>query len=214
MRQTGNRGRIVMAGLCCGVLAASALEAQQPAQQDALRQRTAQTQTGQKQFCLATELIGMTVKDQGDQACGQVHNLIITREGEVQYLALSASHAGGAEGAAADQPRQNNPNPQAGRTAAATGKLILVPWELAKFHAGPTGSEGYVSIQIEKDRLMTAPSFDQQQLTAEQGQAEVIAQVDRFFNVRERRGAARPELGRDREQREQPRQEQPRRQDN
>lgn len=216
MKRIWNSRNIGMAALCCGLgLVMTDLSlAQQPAatqlqqqQQQQLRQRQQQQRqqqqgerasTQQKEFCLASKVIGMHVKAKGEEQVGEIRNLVINRDGQVQYLAVSTSGA--------DKPRAQILKPDRSaqdRTAAATGKLTLVPWQLVKMHEGETAEQTYAAIDIEKDRLMEAPSFTEQQLTASTGQMQLTAQVDQFFNVRTQRGAARPELDSDRQQQQQ-----------
>lgn len=246
MQRIRRARRVGTVGLCCGVglLAAGLATAQQPAAERAAeqqqqiqrqqqrqipgqQQRQAHSQTGEKQFCLSTELIGMSVKAQGEEEVGQVQNLIINREGQVQYLAVSTSGQGQSDRATSRIPGQQQGQPgqqdragqerpglerpgQAGQerpgaaqnraqAQGAGGQLTLVPWEMAELHSGATPDQSYVTLNIEKDRLTSAPSFSQQQLTSEQGQAQIVAQVDQFFQIRERRGAARPELEQERQ---------------
>jgi len=84
------------------------------------------------------------------------------------------------------------------QAAGHAGKLVVIPWQLAKFEDGSLGVfPGTVTLDIEKSRLMQAPSFTHEQLTQwlQQGQSSIAA-VDQFFNVREQRAAARPDLNR------------------
>ena len=158
---------------------------------------------GQHKFTLASKVIGMEVKAKGDEKVGEIRNLLISQDGQIEYLAVSTS-ASGADAAATpraqiiqpDRAEQGTP-----ATATAAGKLTLVPWDAVKLQHGETAAQSFVMIEIEKDRLMTAPSFTEQQLTADAGQTtQWTTQVDQFFNVRSQRGAARPELDRDRSQ--------------
>jgi len=206
MQRNWRTRHVGLTGLCCGaaLIVAGLTVAQEPdAQRSARQQRQAQQQAhrqaGEKQFCLSTELIGMPVKAEGEEEAGQIQNLIISSEGQVQYLAVSTE----AQGRLDRQPEQPGELPRTGkdrsgarrgRAGAAGGQLVLVPWQLAKFHAGETPGQQYVSVNIEKDRLMSAPSFTQQQLSSAQEQDQIMAQVNEFFNIRQRRGAARPEL--------------------
>lgn len=230
MKRTWNSRSIGMAALCCGLgLVMTDLSfAQQPAtqqlQQQQLQQRQqqlqqrqqAQRQTSQKEFCLASDVIGMHVKAKGDEQVGEIKNLLINEQGQVKYLAVKTSHA---TTAATDRDRpatearetppaeilQQREQQRTGDATADSGKLTLVPWELAKMHEGESAAQSYVMIDIEKERLTSAPSFTEQQLTARTGQMQLTAQVDQFFNVRSQRGAARPQLDTDRpQQRQQP----------
>src|SRR5688572_9278533 len=111
MKRIWNK-RIGMAALCCGlgmVLTDLSL-AQQPAtppvqqqrqelreQRQELRQarRQSSDRQGQKEFTLASKVIGMQVKAKGDEAIGEIRNLLINEDGQVEYLAVSTSAAGG-----------------------------------------------------------------------------------------------------------------------
>lgn len=209
------------AGLCCGLgllIAAPADAQQRLGQQDQdsernLRQQQFQTQrhTAEKELSLATDLIGMTVKIQGEEEWGQIQNLLVNTEGHIQYVALSQGATASVDRSAAQQR-----SARAATRTDAQGQLILVPWDMAKIHSADTPTESYVLIEIEKDRLMQAPKFSQQQLTTRQGFVQVTTEVDQFFNVRQRRGAARPELNQDRgtsnpqrQNRQQPQDQQP-----
>jgi hypothetical protein len=250
MKRIWNSRNIGMAALCCGLglmmtdlsVAQQPAQQQQPDAQQQLQQRQqqqqqlqqqqqqnrqqAQRQTTQKEFCMATDVIGMHAKTQDDEKVGQIKNLLISRDGEVKYLAVETS---GDHSASADRQRSatderetpraqilqqdrqeqrpGQEQPFADRTTASSGKLTLVPWELVKLEERETKEQSSVVINIEKDRLMSAPSFTAEQLTSQQTQTQLTAQVDQFFNVRSQRGAARPELDRDRQR--QPQQPQP-----
>jgi len=186
-------------------------------QRQELRQarRQSSDRQGQKEFTLASKVIGMQVKAKGDEAIGEIRNLLINEDGQVEYLAVSTSAAGGTAASATpsaqiiqpDRTPQADRAPQADRrsegaaaTATAGGKLTLIPWDVVKLQQGEAAGQGFVMVEIEKDRLMTAPSFSEQQLTAQSGDTQWTTQVDQFFNVRSQRGAARPELDRDRSQ--------------
>jgi hypothetical protein len=238
MKRIWNSRNIGMAALCCGLglMMTDLSLAQQPAaEQQQLQQRQqqqlqqqqnrqqAQRQSSQKEFCMASDVIGMHVKAKGEEKVGEVKNLLINQDGQVKYIAVKTSGATTAatDRSAADRetPRaqilqqdrdqqQAQPGQRAGqdRAGAESGKLTLVPWEAVKLEEGESKDQSFVMIDIEKERLMSAPSFTEQQLTSQQSQ-QLTAQVDQFFNERSQRGAARPELDRDRPQ---PQQDRPR----
>lgn len=201
---------------------AGAQETQREQAESRLRQRAGQAiaQAGQGQFCLASKLEEMTVKDQSGQAYGQVKDLVIDQQGQVRYLAISkgAGHQAGQRPGAAEQAQERaqqqaeraqqpaeRAQQQAGRAQQQSGQLTLIPWEVAKIHEGTTPEQAYVSLNIEAERLQQAPSFTEQQLTSKEGQQQWMAQVNQFFG--QLRGAARPEFERERRQ-EQPEQRQ------
>jgi sporulation protein YlmC with PRC-barrel domain len=228
MKRIWNSRNIGMAALCCGLglMMTDLSVAQQPAtqpQQQQLQQRQqqlqqqagqqAQRQSGQKEFCMASDLIGMHVKAKGEEKIGEVKNLLINEDGQVQYLAVKASddRTAATDRDESQTPRaqilqqdreQQQPGQRIGqdRASADSGKLTLVPWQSVKLHNAESKDQSYVAIDIEKDRLMSAPSFTEQQLTSQQTQAQLASQVDQFFNVRSQRGAARPQLDADRQQ--------------
>lgn len=82
-------------------------------------------------------------------------------------------------------------------SAQGAGKLTLIPFEAASFHMGDQPNQSYVSVDLDRERLMQAPSFTHQQLMSPSGSTQWMAQVDQFFGG-QRRGAARPELDQNR----------------
>jgi hypothetical protein len=226
--------KLGVAGLCCGLLLAVQAVGQQPATQrqqetdrnPALQQRQQQQQQAQRQqgqsqkLCMATDLIGMKVKVQGEEEWGQVKNLAIDNNGEIQYVAISQekAHASTDRSAAdrsqtdrsatdrAQADRSDADRSQAQRSAterpqgatASSGQITLVPWDMAEIHSGQSEADSYVSLQIDKEKLSQAPTFTEQQLTSAEGQQQLKSQVDQFFQS-ERRGVARPELNRERD---------------
>lgn len=161
----------------------------------------------QKQACMASKLIGTTAQANNENL-GRVQDLIIGKDGSIKYLVLTMS------GTSATRPTdRDQQQPETANRDAQAGKLVLVPWQLAKLDAahqqsGRTEREGNTSAQamgrttvmldIDKTRLSQAPTFTEQELTQwlQKGEAGV-ATVDQFFNVREQRGASRPDLGRE-----------------
>jgi hypothetical protein len=205
--------RLAAVGSLVGILASGSAWAQQQQQRLQDREQQASTQKS-KQLCLGSKLIGMTAKAQQEEV-GQVKDLIINSEGHVQYLAIG-THARGQIGERGDAQREPAPRQLNGqergeagerRAVGQQGQLTVVPWEAVQLQDGETEAQQFVMIQVEKDRLMQAPKFTQQQLTQQLQQAQWTAQVDRFFNI-ERRGVARPELEQNRQEREQPRRQQ------
>ncbi len=169
----------------------------QPTKDRNLTQRTA----GQHKFCLASKVEGMTVKDKANQEVGKIQDLLIDQSGQVQYLAIATQ---GQQDPTERNAATNNATERnvargnaAGRNAAdKNAKLTLVPFEAAQFHDGQIQSQNYVTLNLDKDRLMQAPSFTAQQLAAQGQQSQWMSQVDQFFN-REGGASARPNLNRD-----------------
>jgi sporulation protein YlmC with PRC-barrel domain len=170
-------------------------QVRQPGQEDSAQRRQAgQQQAGQKTICLASKLTEMQVKDKSNQALGKIEDLVIDQDGQVQYLAIN-THA--QAGAARQQPgartQPGQPGQPGQRAGQAGQKLTLVPFDAVEIHSGETEAQNYVSLNIDKDKLSQAPSFTEQQLTSQAGQAQWMSQVDQFFD-REKEGAARPDL--------------------
>jgi hypothetical protein len=187
--------KLCVAGTVMGVLAvtqAFGQATQVGQQQKSLIERAAGTQ----KVCLATKALGMTVKDKANQNVGQVRDLVIDESGQVQYLAIASQEREATIQRNPAEPKTDREPGQALREIAANTKLTLVPYEAAQFHEEAIPTQSYVSLNLDKDRLMQAPSFTRQQLTAQAQQAQWMSQVDKFFN-REAGGAARPNLNRD-----------------
>ncbi|MBW3542303.1 MAG: PRC-barrel domain-containing protein [Planctomycetes bacterium] len=92
---------------------------------------------GDSQFYKASEIIGTTVKGQDGQALGRVKDLMIdARSEEVRYLILEGETALKAE-----------------------GKLFVMPWVVAEPHHGRTAADRYLTVGIERQRLMQAPTI-------------------------------------------------------
>ena len=175
-------------GMTLGLLTATQAMGQvkQPGQEDRLGQK----QADQKKICLASKVTGMTVKDQSNQQCGKIQDLVIDESGQVQYLAISTE----ASATGSEKPART-PGQQPGQAGAdVNAKLTLVPFEAAEFHEGEISSQNYVSLKnIDKDKLAQAPTFTAEQLASQSQQAQWMAEVDRFYD-RQKSGAARPDL--------------------
>ena len=80
----------------------------------------------------ASQIIGLNVRGSGDESYGEVNDLVIGRDGKVDYIIVAA---GGVLGIGE--------------------KMIAVPWNAAKADFG----SDFVRLGVDKDRLQKAPSF-------------------------------------------------------
>lgn len=217
MQRTVGLQRVGLAGLCCGVAlmtAGAAVWAQQSEAERAARQRQLQQQReqaqqgqqGEKEVTLASDLIGMEAKSKEGQQVGRVANLVISSEGQIEYVAIaSGAHAQAAPGQREQQ--QERQQQQQGQQQVTAGQLTLIPWDLVKLQKGAAEAQQFVMLDIEQQQLQRAPSFTLIQLKAPGAHGRWMVEVDQFFNVRQRRGAARPELQQRERQRQQEQQQ-------
>jgi sporulation protein YlmC with PRC-barrel domain len=81
----------------------------------------------------ATEVKGATVDNKSGERLGSVEDLVIGRDGRVEYLILSST-----------------------AVPSASNKLFAIPWEAVK----PGRTAETFTVDITKDRLAKAPSFE------------------------------------------------------
>ncbi len=183
MRMTWkSTGGVAMVLSLCLVTQAYSQVGQQARERNPLQGKAA----GQQKVCLATKIEGMTVKDKENQSIGTIQDLVIDESGQVQYLAVNPREqaAGGTR----------TPRTQPGRAGVDQNvKLTLIPFELAQFHEGETQAQNYASVNLDKDRIMQAPSFTRTQLASQAQQSQWMSQVDKFFD-RQKGNVARPNL--------------------
>lgn len=104
----------------------------------------------------ASKLIGMEVQNEAGEDLGEIEDLVIdVKTGKVRYLALSS---GGFLGLG--------------------GKLFAVPMDAMKLRQ--RGDTAHFVLNIDKDRLKTAPGFDENNWP-DFGNAQWSANVDKFY---------------------------------
>jgi len=201
-------------GTALGLMLIGSVPAQQTTQERPQRNQTQDRKEQQpakqdKQACMASKLMDMTVKSKQGE-CGKLKDLIIGSDGSVKYLVIAAKGSGHDSSDRSTTTKPQDANNRATAGSDQMGDLIVVPWQLAKFEEGK-GSSGKTSqntpghtgstqsasvmLDIEKSRLEQAPKFSKSDLEqwAQKGESK-IAKVDQFFGSEHK--AARPDLNR------------------
>ncbi|MEN6459378.1 MAG: PRC-barrel domain-containing protein [Thermoguttaceae bacterium] len=147
------RGTLLMALLAVGLalVLSVVLQAADPQQQPGMSEQsqqqseTEQGMTQQQKIVRSSDLIGMNVHSQDQEKLGKIENLAIDQNtGRVHYVVVSF-----------------------GTTLGFGGKLVPVPWRALKTISMAKGeqavTESYCTLNVDKNTLAKAPSFEQGQ---------------------------------------------------
>lgn len=121
----------------------------------------------------ATEVIGMTIRDDGGEPVGKVTDIVIDgRTEQVQYLIIED-----VEVVEDDQ-------------------LLILPWQFARVNYADDPNQSFVVLGIGRDRLRGAPAFGRGNFNLRRN-ADWRVQVNTFFDIDDRgsrRRVSRPDL--------------------